>query len=71
MPPYYQLCDEDWDHFEKDGWIGIIGYDGTILRKPGYQPILIPHSDPEARTISENECSRQVSLLSINNEGKR
>jgi len=61
--PFYILSEEDWKFFEENSFLGIMCWGGYILRKPGYQSILVDSSSPKIRHIDEREADELVSML--------
>ena len=58
-----RLADTLWDELTEDGWIAINVWGGFILRKPGYQTILVDLEATETRNIADSEVDNLVYQL--------
>ena len=61
IKPFYTLSEEDWKYFtEENGFLAIPVWGGYVLKKPGYKSILVDHSSPKIRTITDSELDGLV-----------
>ena len=61
---FYRLSDEDWKYFTEDnGFIAIPVWGGYVLKKPGYNSIILDHSEPKLRLVTDSEIDQRIQAI--------